>query len=257
MERVATALVLIPLIVAVIVWANIWLFLAVLLTLALLTFYEYSGIVEGHSIAAPGVFAYVAGVAILLLPRVDLIFIVVIALFTLALAMRFNDMSDCLPWAGAVLLGLAYIFGCWRFAWELRKVNPWWLLFAVAINWAGDIAAYYVGRSIGRHPLARVVSPKKSWEGAIASVAASIVFAAVYAPRLLPAFPFWPALAIAAAGNIAGQFGDLCESALKRGAGMKDSGTLLPGHGGWLDRVDSTLFALPVVYALVSWIAQR
>lgn len=257
MKRVATALVLLPVIVAVILWANQWLFLAVLVTLALLTFHEYSGIVTEHAIAEPGPFAYVAGLAILLLPRVDLLFIVVVALFTLALAMRFGDLSDCLPWAGAVLLGLIYIFGCWRFAWELRRVNPWWLLFAVALNWAGDMAAYYVGRSLGRHPLARVVSPKKSWEGAIASVAASVGFAALYVPRALPSFPLPAALAIAAVSNIAGQFGDLCESALKRGAAMKDSGTLLPGHGGWLDRVDSSLFAMPVVYALVTWLAPR
>jgi len=257
MTRVATALVLLPLIVAVILWTNSWVFLGVLVTLALLTFHEYSGIVAEHNIAAPGIFACVAGLAILLLPRVDLIFIVLVALFTLALAMRFSDMSDCLPWAGAVLVGLAYIFGCWRFALELRKISPWWLLFAVALNWTGDIAAYYVGRSIGRHRLAHIVSPNKSWEGAIASVLASVAFAAIYIPRALPAVPFGAALGIGAAGNIAGQFGDLCESALKRGAGLKDSGRLLPGHGGWLDRVDSTLFAMPVVYALVIWLAAR
>jgi phosphatidate cytidylyltransferase len=88
-------------------------------------------------------------------------------------------------------------------------------------------------------------------EGAVASLVASAIYAAIYFPLLLPAVPLWKALAIAAAGNIAGQIGDLCESALKRGAGVKDSSTLLPGHGGWLDRLDSSLFALPVVWLLV------
>ncbi|HZU24092.1 MAG TPA: phosphatidate cytidylyltransferase [Bryobacteraceae bacterium] len=256
MKRVVTALVLLPFIVWVILWANYWVFVAVLATLALLCFYEYEGIVDQHAVAKPGPFAYAVGIAVLFAPRIELIFVVVVALLTLALALRFNDMSDCLPWAGALLLGLAYVFGCWHFALELRTLNPWWLLFAVALNWAGDIAAYYVGRAIGRHRLAPVVSPKKSWEGAIASVLASLAFAALFIPRALPSVPLWAGLVAGGAGNIAGQFGDLCESALKRGAGLKDSGTLLPGHGGWLDRVDSTLFAMPVVYALATWLGR-
>jgi phosphatidate cytidylyltransferase len=80
----------------------------------------------------------------------------------------------------------------------------------------------------------------------------SVAYGAIYLPRLLPAVPLVEGLALAALANIAGQIGDLCESALKRGAGVKDSGRLLPGHGGWLDRMDSSLFALPVVYFVVS-----
>jgi len=83
-------------------------------------------------------------------------------------------------------------------------------------------------------------------------VAASLIYGAIYFPRLLPNAPLAEALGLTAVANIAGQFGDLCESAMKRGAGVKDSGTWLPGHGGWLDRVDSSLFALPVVYFVVS-----
>jgi phosphatidate cytidylyltransferase len=79
-----------------------------------------------------------------------------------------------------------------------------------------------------------------------------LIYAALYFPKLLPSVPLAEALGITVAGNIAGQFGDLCESALKRGAGVKDSGSFLPGHGGWLDRIDSGLFALPVVYLLAS-----
>jgi phosphatidate cytidylyltransferase len=79
-----------------------------------------------------------------------------------------------------------------------------------------------------------------------------VIYGALYFPRLLPSVPLLEALALTALANIAGQLGDLCESALKRGAGVKDSGTLLPGHGGWLDRIDSSLFALPVIYFVVS-----
>jgi len=82
----------------------------------------------------------------------------------------------------------------------------------------------------------------------------SLLFGAFVMPRLLPAVPVWEFLLLSGVANVAGQLGDLCESAMKRGAGMKDSSNLLPGHGGWLDRVDSSLFAIPVVYALKAWI---
>jgi phosphatidate cytidylyltransferase len=135
---------------------------------------------------------------------------------------------------------------------ELRAISPYWTFFALSLNWAGDIAALYVGRSIGRHKLAPEVSPAKSWEGSIGSTVASVIYGALYFPRLLPSVPLAEALGLTVIANVAGQLGDLCESAIKRGAGVKDSGNLLPGHGGWLDRVDSSLFALPVVYFVVS-----
>ncbi len=117
------------------------------------------------------------------------------------------------------------------------------------LNWVGDIGAYYVGRPFGKHKLAPRVSPKKSWEGSTASVVTSVLVGTLYLQRFIPGVPLWHAIALTIAANIAGQFGDLAESAMKRGAGVKDSGAILPGHGGFLDRVDSTLFALPVVYA--------
>jgi phosphatidate cytidylyltransferase len=119
------------------------------------------------------------------------------------------------------------------------------------LSWAGDTAALWVGRPFGMHKMAPRVSPGKSWEGAAGSVAGSMLVGGVYAHYLIPQASVVQALGLAAAGNIAGQLGDLCESALKRGAGMKDSGTRLPGHGGWLDRLDSSLFSVPVVYALL------
>jgi phosphatidate cytidylyltransferase len=144
-----------------------------------------------------------------------------------------------------------YIFGTWRCAILLREVNPYWLLFALALNWVGDTAAYFVGRLLGRHKLAPRLSPAKSWEGSSASLAASLVFGFFFVGWLIPGVPPAVTLMIAAIGNVAGQMGDLAESMLKRGASIKDSGSLLPGHGGWLDRVDSTMFALPVIYGLL------
>jgi len=130
----------------------------------------------------------------------------------------------------------------------LRDISPYWLLFAMAINWVGDTGAYYVGKNIGMHKLADRISPGKSWEGAVASVVVAIVFGVAYIHHFFPQMSLVEAMALPLLANISGQIGDLAESALKRGAGVKDSGTLLPGHGGMLDRVDSTLFTMPVVY---------
>jgi phosphatidate cytidylyltransferase len=128
-------------------------------------------------------------------------------------------------------------------------MSPHWLLFALLVNWAGDTGAYFAGRAFGKHKLAPEVSPKKTWEGAAASVVASVVVAGGYVLTLIPEIPAVHVVVLAILANIAGQLGDLVESAMKRGAGVKDSGAILPGHGGFLDRVDSTLFALPVTYA--------
>jgi phosphatidate cytidylyltransferase len=143
------------------------------------------------------------------------------------------------------------------------------LVFILFSVWAGDIAAYYVGKNFGKHKLAPTVSPNKSWEGAVASVIASIGMAALvfyfqnqitdffsggsglwlpnFHPSLRTPIPWGHVIALGGITNVAAQFGDLFESALKRGVGVKDSGTLLPGHGGLLDRIDALLFAFPVV----------
>jgi phosphatidate cytidylyltransferase len=145
---------------------------------------------------------------------------------------------------GAVLVG-------WLFARHALLLHDAagaaWVSVLLAAVWAGDSAAFFAGRALGRHPLARAVSPRKTWEGAAAGLVASVACGAVVARWLLPA-----AWAVgAAAGGVAGlvgQAGDLAESALKRDAGLKDSGTLIPAHGGLLDRLDSLLLATPAFY---------
>ncbi len=252
MKRLLTALLLAPLIVYVAGWAPGPVFLIVLTAIALLCHHEYAGIVAAYGIAKPGPVAYAAGLIVLLTPVDPALGITVIALVLLGLGMAREDFRMALPAAGAALLGVIYIFGAWRWAIFLRQKSPYWLLFALALSWVGDIAAFYVGKNFGRHKLAPRVSPGKSWEGAVASLAGSMVFGLFYLKYLIPQVAPWQGLLLAGMGNVAGQIGDLAESVLKRGAGVKDSGTMLPGHGGWLDRVDSTLFALPVVYWLAA-----
>jgi phosphatidate cytidylyltransferase len=249
MKRVLTALLLIPTFIYIILWAPLWAFLAAVAGVAVLCFREYAELVSLHAIEKPGVFGYVAGLLLLFLPGKDFAFLVLVAILAMALALRSRELADALPAAAALFLGVVYVFGSLRCGIDLHGVSQYWLFFALSLNWVGDIAALYVGRLIGRHKMAPRVSPAKSWEGALASVTASVIYGALYFPRLLPAVPLLEGLALAAVANIAGQLGDLCESGLKRGAGVKDSGTLLPGHGGWLDRVDSSL---PVIYFVVS-----
>ena len=248
MKRIITALLLIPFFLYIVLWAPQWAFLVTVTAVAMLCFHEYADLVARHGIAKPNLFGYAAGLLVLLLPATGLALFVLVAIVAMALALRSRQMAQALPDEAALLLGVAYAFGTLRSGVELRAISPYWLFFALSLNWAGDIAALYVGRSFGRHKLAPEVSPGKSWEGAAASTAASVIYGVFYFRWLLPTVPLAGALGLTVAANIAGQLGDLCESAIKRGAGVKDSGTLLPGHGGWLDRVDSTLFTLPVVY---------
>ncbi len=251
MKRVLTAVLLAPLIVWVVVWGPVWSFYLVLAAVALICFHEYAGIVAGYGIERPGPIGYAAGLILLFAERDPLLLVILLALVALGLSMGVSDLSKCLPKAASLFLGVIYIFGAWRCAIPLRALSPDWLMFALALAWIGDTAAYYVGRAVGRHKLAPRVSPGKSWEGTVASVAASVGFAVLFLGWLIPTVPRGWAILLGAAGNVAGQVGDLAESALKRGAGVKDSGTMLPGHGGWLDRVDSALFAIPVIYCLL------
>jgi len=250
MKRVVTALILIPFIAWVTLASPLPVFLAVLAITGLLAYHEFDQIAAENGIARAGWPGMAAGLFLLLSPD-PLAVTVVIAMLGMTLALRVNNLKAALPAASAFVLGIVYIFGAWRCAANLRAINPHWLLFAMLLSWAGDTAALYIGRPFGKHKMAPVVSPAKSWEGAAGSVAGGMLVGGIYAHYLIPQASLAEALALAAVGNIAGQLGDLCESALKRGAGVKDSGTLLPGHGGWLDRLDSSLFSVPAVYALL------
>ncbi|MBM3813653.1 MAG: hypothetical protein FJW20_18670 [Acidimicrobiia bacterium] len=248
MKRVLTAALLAPPVVFVIFESHRFLFLAVVGLVAILCFREFAAMADAHGLEIEGPLGYAAGVVLLLLPSVDPVVLVLVAMAAMALSIRSGGLSIAMAQSGAWVLGVIYIFGAWRCAVGLREINPHWLLFALALNWVGDIAAYYVGSLTGKHKLAPRISPGKSWEGSFAGMAASVCFGAIYLGRFLPQVPLFEAVLLTALANAAGQLGDLSESAFKRGAGMKDSGNLLPGHGGWLDRVDSSLFSLPLVY---------
>jgi len=168
-----------------------------------------------------------------------------------------RPLAEVLPALGisaAALLCVALPFSYVVRVHGARPQGPRLLLFALVFVWVGDTLAYFVGRSVGRLSMAARLSPKKTWEGAIANLFGSLLVAAVFVrwltiePRHL--------LLMAGLGNIAGQAGDLLESAYKRSAGVKDSSGLLPGHGGVLDRIDALILATPVVWYYFELVAR-
>ncbi len=194
----------------------------------------------------------------------------------LTLAMRRADLRAGYPAAAASVFAFVYIAIPMALLVAIRQqpAGAIWTIYMLLVVWAGDIFAYFVGKSLGRHRMSPEISPKKTWEGAAASIVAGMIVGALWfqhAPGISSAFlrmglidrrdgmfgleqpQLWPIILLSALVNIAAQLGDLVESLIKRGAGVKDSGTILPGHGGMLDRIDAMLFAVPVVWACGAW----
>ena len=261
MKRVVTALFLVPVCVYSALFAPWWFFFGVVALVAFLCMREYAGITESF---AP--LGYLAGILVLLAPPREVPLILILStLAAMCLPLSAEVPDKGLTRAAALVMGIVYIFGSWKTAILLHDSVPQpaafgasgghhLLMFGLMVNWIGDTGAYYVGKNFGRHKLAPAVSPGKTWEGAVASAVTGVVFGLIYLPLAIKGTSFLLAGSLALAASVAGQVGDLAESAIKRGAGVKDSGGLLPGHGGMLDRVDSSMFALPVLYAISTFL---
>jgi len=265
MKRIATAFLLVPVAVYSALFAPWWFFLAIVAIVALLCFREYAEITE--SFAPVG---YVAGILILVAPQRETILLFILtALAAMCLPLASSggsaNLGKSVARSASLVLGIIYIFGAWKTAILLHdsadqragfgaSAGHHWLMFGLMVNWIGDTGAYYIGKNFGRRKLAPLISPGKTWEGAAASAVTGVAFGLIYLPLAIQGTSLLTAGLLALAANVAGQAGDLAESAIKRGVGVKDSGSLLPGHGGFLDRVDSTMFALPVLYSLLSFL---
>jgi phosphatidate cytidylyltransferase len=208
---------------------------------------------------------------------ISLAFAAAIAPFLfLTISMRRDTMSAAYPAAAAGVFAFTYIALPLGMLVQLRQqwAGAFLLLYLLLVVWAGDIFAYFIGRSIGRHLMAPRISPKKTWEGAAASLAASLAVGVVLFHYALPLSSamlnaglierrdglfglekpaLWPIILLTIAINMAAQLGDLVESLIKRGANVKDSGAILPGHGGMLDRIDALLFAAPLLWYYAAW----
>jgi phosphatidate cytidylyltransferase len=275
-KRVATAVVLIPFVVGLVLYGStawVALALAAIIVLAMIEYFALGDAI-GHrayrvwtlicalllvyvrwavvasawlrtpSLRVPGLYVLPPGV---FRGTDDILIIFVLGIAVLTLATR-RPLVESLAAAGISSSALLLVAFPLSFAVTLHGVTgigPKLLLFALVITWAGDTVAYFVGRAVGKHPFAPILSPKKTWEGAVGGFAGSLLVGIAFSKWI--GVPMGQMLAMAAVGNVAGQVGDLLESAYKRSAGVKDSGTLLPGHGGILDRIDALILAIPVV----------
>jgi len=281
-KRVATALVLIPVVVGLVLFTPTWAVAIATAVITVLALWEYFALGEaiGHRAyrywttfcvllilwgqwrvaqnEVNGLFKseypissdfYVLSRGPFTLADILILYVLGIAVLTLFTS---RPLVESLPSAGISSSGLLLI--ALPLSMAVRIHGDWiggpiLLLFALVLTWAGDTTAYFVGRAIGKHPLAPDLSPKKTWEGSVGSMIGSLAvgWAFSYWIRM----PLGHLLAMAAIGNVAGQMGDLLESAYKRSAGVKDSGGLLPGHGGVLDRIDALILCIPVVWYYV------
>ena len=293
LKRIATAVVLIPIVLALILRAPAAVLAVVAGAVALLTIREFLKLTESYGVQPmrlptyifsalfflllafnPGnekplpttaIFIFVAGAAAALAPFIFL-----------SLGMRRAELRSGYPAAAAAAFAFTYIALPMGMLVQLRQLwaGAFYLLYLLLVVWAGDILAYFVGKSIGRHLMAPRISPKKTWEGAAASLVASVGVGWLlfgHAERISSALLSWglivrrdglfgleipalgPVILLTIVLNIAAQLGDLVESLIKRGADVKDSGALLPGHGGMLDRIDALLFAAPVLWCYAAW----
>jgi phosphatidate cytidylyltransferase len=268
MKRILTAVVLILGVFALIFFGQLWMLTLAVGLVAELAVYEYLRLANATGARIPAWWMLAATPLLFYVTyyrptEAQLPVLSALALVLLAWVGFRGELDRALPDAAMGLFGLVYV------AYPLTLLPMIWnrddgkplLLFLMVCVWAGDTAAYYVGREFGRHQLSHL-SPNKTWEGSIASVAASVLagLGVVYAGELLSdrgdtvlhiVQPVWQSVALAIVINVAGQLGDLLESAIKRGASVKDSGAILPGHGGILDRIDALLIATPVLWCVL------
>ena len=292
-KRVATAVVLIPLVLLLVLKAPLYVMAIVAAAVALLAIAEFLKLTTHYAVQplGPATYAFVALFFVFVIlastnrtPLVEttailygLALAAALAPFLfLTLAMQRSNLGSGYPAAAASTFAFAYIAIPMALLVEIREqpAGAIWTMYTLLAVWAGDIFAYFVGKSLGRHRMSPEISPKKTWEGAVASIVAGVIVGTLWIQHAsgissallrlglierrdgmfgLEQPQLWPIILLSAVVNIAAQLGDLVESLIKRGAGVKDSGTILPGHGGMLDRIDAMLFAVPVVWAYGAW----
>jgi phosphatidate cytidylyltransferase len=266
LKRWLTALVIIPPFILLILKGNHILFAFVLFCVALLCLWEYFRIAFlEHSPAVPKIYhglGYLSGAMIFLgaCQHSDITILSVLAMNLIGVAVmsifRFKVNQDAPLVAVKQVFGVLYIPFLISFIVMLRASSngPYWVLFLFWVVAWGDTGALYVGTWLGRHKLCEAVSPKKTVEGALGGLSANLVFAWIFKWLFFDTMNGFTCTVFALTAGAVGQIGDLFESEFKRAAGVKDSSTLLPGHGGLMDRLDAVLLAAPVAFMLKEYL---
>jgi len=234
--------------------------------IALLSLVEFAAIALAEKAKSPlavifvlcGLGVFTAGFynQMLILPALSLASMVLMATHLFAARNQQLSLQELVTSTGLSVWGLVYAALSPLYIYFIAVMPPklLWFFFTAVIVFAGDTAAYFFGIRFGKTRLYKRVSPKKSVEGAIASIFASVAAGILYKIAFIPDLALFWVLAVSILVSIAAQVGDLCESLLKRAYDTKDSGSIMPGHGGILDRLDGVYFAVPVVYLFVMWL---
>ncbi len=261
LKRWITGIIAVP-IIYLLVSAGGPIFFVLIAAVSVLTLWEYYRAVFATSVNGPQRLMPLLGIALAplmvwtvyrgalaYLPLILAVDLIIVAGLTLPL---FKTDTQAPHLVAKQVLGLVYIPMLLSFLILLRfdQSGTQWIFWLLCIVAAGDTGAFYAGTYLGRHKLCPWVSPKKTIEGSVGGLAANVVVALLFKMMLLPSLAVLPCVVFALVIGIAGQVGDLFASEFKRSAGIKDSGTLLPGHGGFLDRLDALLFASPLAYLL-------
>jgi len=259
-QRVFSAIVLIPVVLGATYLGGLW-FAALAALAGLLAGYEFYHIMR-NGCHKP---SYVAGLALIAVFLLDAYYpqyaiwrwgIAAVVMLSMVWQILRTDTKGFLTSWALMLAGAVYIGGLLGHMIALRNLPQGfgWLMLTFAVTWVCDTAAYFAGSWWGKHGFFVHISPHKTWEGAIAGCLAGVLITLIagYWMGLL----LWQSLVLSIALVLGITFGDLAESLLKRQIGAKDSGTLIPGHGGMLDRIDSLLFAGVIVYYFVVWVVR-
>jgi phosphatidate cytidylyltransferase len=254
MRRALSTVVLLPLFLWLVMAGPLWLYGAIIVLVGALGQWEFTGMFERAGVRTMRALGLVGGVLVtasFALPVSERVVLTAVLLGALTAALWWQRLGQ-LEWQPAVvtIFGILYVNWLLGYAFWLRDLEAGkeWVLLLVWVTWLGETAAYMVGSTAGRHRLAPLVSPKKTVEGAVAQLVVSVLAAVIAHAWFFHALGLVGAAGVGLVLGVSGQIGDLMESALKRSVGTKDTGSLIPGHGGMLDRIDSLLFNTPVLF---------
>jgi len=255
LRRLASTLVLLPLFVWMVMDGPVWLFGAVMVLVGARGQWEFTGMFARAGVPTFRVLGLVGGAALtasFALPISERVALTSVVLAIAALGLLRPGAAGRPRWepVAVTLLGVCYVNWLLGYTFWLRDLDHGvsWILLLVSVTWLGETAAYLVGSTIGRHKLAPTISPRKTVEGAGAQLVVSALAALGAQAWFFPELSVASALIAGLLLGVAGQVGDLIESAIKRSVGTKDTGHLIPGHGGILDRIDSLLVNTPVLF---------